>query len=202
MDPFIKFFVECVCFSFLLNLAYTFDDEFDAKKFHEMHRIHTPPLEHTPLSVPIEVIIGFSIMAMIILACFITSCICHRRHPEWFPQRPRTLSPLLPAGPPVTSGATTQGVYAPLPGATPALVTSPQVYTVVPGAAPTPVIVYPQQTYYLQTNAPHPVGVTSNTMAPPAQLSAAPLPSQPVPRSRYGHANSKDISKVPLCRDW
>ncbi|XP_075528609.1 uncharacterized protein LOC142560407 [Dermacentor variabilis] len=203
MDPFIKLFVECVCFSFVLNLAHTFDDEFDAKKWHEIHRIHTPPLEHTPISVPIEVIIGFSVMAVLVLTCFIISCVCHRRHPEWFPTRPRTLSPLLPTGPPVTSGATTQGVYATFPVTTPAPVAPPQVYTLVPGAAP--VMLYPQQTYYLQTNAPHPQGCVhaSNTMAPPAQLlSAAPLPSQPAPRSRYGHANSKDISKVPLCHDW
>ncbi|KAH7935805.1 hypothetical protein HPB52_013860 [Rhipicephalus sanguineus] len=86
MGPFIKSFVKCVCLSFLLNVAYAFDDEFE-KRWQQIHQEHVSHVEHlkgTSLSVPIEVTIGFSVMVVLMLTCFFIACICHRRHPEMF----------------------------------------------------------------------------------------------------------------------
>lgn len=204
MDPFTKSSVKCICFYFFLNLASAFDDEFE-KKWQEVHKEHASYVEsikHEKLSVPIEVAIGFGVVLAIGLICFIIACVCTRRHPELLRARSQ---PLASAQHPVMSGAHTQPtvrVFTPFPGASPA--PPPQVYTVIPGAIASPVSMYSQQPYCPQTVAPAPLGsaYASDIVAPPAQPAATLLPSQPAPCSRYGHVYSKDISKVPLCRDF
>uniref|UniRef100_A0A224YFF1 Uncharacterized protein n=1 Tax=Rhipicephalus zambeziensis TaxID=60191 RepID=A0A224YFF1_9ACAR len=202
MDPFIKSVVKCVSFSFLLNVACAFDDEFE-KRWQQIHQEHVAHMEHlkgTSLGIPIEVTIGFSVMVVLMLTCFFIACFCHRRHPEMFRGRPQAL--LVPVQPPVMSGASTQptvGVFTPFLGASPTA--APPVYTVVSGANPAPVM-YPQQTYLASTTALPPQGSAygSINIEPPVQPSATLLPSQPAPRSR--HTQTKDISTVPLCQDW
>ncbi|KAL1430713.1 hypothetical protein MTO96_002316 [Rhipicephalus appendiculatus] len=178
MDPFIKSVVKCVSFSFLLNVACAFDDEFE-KRWQQIHQEHVAHMEHlkgTSLGIPIEVTIGFSVMVVLMLTCFFIACFCHRRHPEMFRGRPQAL--LVPVQPPVMSGASTQptvGVFTPFLGASPTA--APPVYTVVSGSA-----------------------YGSINVEPPVQPSATLLPSQSAPRSR--HTQTKDISTVPLCQDW
>lgn len=204
MDPFTKSFVNCVCFYFFLNLASAFDDEFE-KKWQEMHKQHVSYVESIKdekLSVPIEVAIGFGVMLVIGLSCFIITCVCTQRHPEMLRARSQ---PLTSAQHPVMSGANAQPtvrVFTPFPGASPT--PRPQVYTVIPGATAASVSMYSQLTYCPQTVATAPLGsaYASDIVAPPVQPAATLLPSQPAPRSHYGHACSKDISKVPLCRDF
>lgn len=203
MDPFIKSFVKYVCLSFLLNVAYAFDDEFE-KRWQQIHQEHVSHVEHlkgTSLSVPIEVTIGFSVMLVLMLTCFFIACICHRRHPEMFRGRPQPL--LVPVHPPVMSGASTQptvGAFTPFLGASTTAV--PPVYTVVSDATPAAFVSYPQHTYYPSATVLPPQGGAygSITVEPPVQPPATLLPSQHAPRSRYAH--SKDISTVPLCQDW
>lgn len=156
MDRFIKTFVECICFSFLLNLAYAFDHEFD-EKWRRMHRPRLPP----------GMIFIIAVVLMVAASFVVLCCYWFRRQNSMLHASPHIPPPLAPA--PVTSGTRTRAL--------------PEVYPVVPGGTQSPAASYPQPAYYPQPNVPYPQGLPymGNNTVPLEQPSAAPLPSPSAP---------------------
>ncbi|XP_065293927.1 nematocyst expressed protein 3-like [Dermacentor albipictus] len=158
MDTFIKSFVVCACFSFLLSLAHAFDDEFEKKW--KKHRTALPPATIFIIFVAVTVAAG----------CISILCACLRRQHSLYNASPRIPPPLAPAAPVVTSGAR---MHSPL-----------EAYPLVSGGAPSPpAMSYPQQTYHPQPTAPFPQEgpCMGDYAAPLVQPSAAPLPSPYAP---------------------
>lgn len=161
MDTFIKSFVVCACFSFLLNLAYAFDDEFEEKwKQHTSSRPALPPATIFIIFVAVTIAAG----------CISIFCFCLRRQRNLYNASARIPPPLAPAAPVVTLGARMH--------------TSREAYPLISGGAPSsPATSYPQQTCHPQPTAPFPEGGpwVSGHAAPLAQPPAAPLPSADAP---------------------
>ncbi|XP_075528615.1 uncharacterized protein LOC142560409 isoform X2 [Dermacentor variabilis] len=155
MDPFIESFVEFICFSFLLNQACAFDNEFEEK----WRRIHTPP--RLPPGMIFIIVVVLMVAAIWVILC----CCWVRRKDSMRHASPHIPPPLAPAPAPVTSGARTRA--------------SPEVYPVVPGETRSPAVSYPQPAYYPHPTAPYPQGLPymGSNMVPLVQPSAAPLTS-------------------------
>lgn len=151
MGSVINVFVECVCFSFFLNLASASDNEFQEK----WGRIHKPP------RLPSGMIFLIAAVLMVAASILVLCCYWIRRKTSMLHPSPHIPPPLPPAVLPVMSGARTQA--------------SQEVHPPVAGAALPQVEPYSQPAYY-QPQAlsyPHEPPYMGNNTAPLVQPSAA-----------------------------
>uniref|UniRef100_A0A131YLY0 Uncharacterized protein n=1 Tax=Rhipicephalus appendiculatus TaxID=34631 RepID=A0A131YLY0_RHIAP len=157
MDPFVKGLVECICFTFFLNLVCSDND------FEKWHRIHTPP------RLPPGMIFMIAAVLMVAASLIILCCYWIRRQNSMQYTSPHIPPPLAPAVSPVTSGVRMQS--------------SQGAHSLMPGAAQSPTASQPQPPYYQQPAVPYPQGLPymGNNTAPLVQPSITLYPAASAP---------------------
>lgn len=158
MGPFIKHFVEGICFTLLFLDLVCSDNDFE-----KWHRIHTPP------RLPPGMIFIVAAVLMVAASLVILCCYWIRQQHSIQYTSPHIPPTLVPVVPPVTSGVRMQS--------------SQRMHSLVPGAAQSPGASHPQPPYYQQPAVPYPqeLPYMGNNTAPLVQPSAALYSSPSVP---------------------